>query len=177
MDGWMRALDGVDLDGFDLRETALPEYDGPTVLKCRELCESNLCGRYGTCWACPPGFDEHMDTLSRDYDSAILMSRTFPCDPKDRETVEGFNSLMKAAMRRAITALRGAGFRCRGLADGGCDLCAECAYPEPCRHPDLLLPSISVVGIDMSSYLATVGERFEFRDDAVTFYGVILLSE
>ena len=118
-----------------------------------------------------------MDTLSRDYDSAILMSRTFPCDPKDRETVEGFNSLMKAAMRRAITALRGAGFRCRGLADGGCDLCAECAYPEPCRHPDLLLPSISVVGIDMSSYLATVGERFGFRDDAVTFYGVILLSE
>ena len=118
-----------------------------------------------------------MDTLSRDYASAILMSRTFPCDPRDRETVERHNAEMKAAMRRAIAALHEAGIRCRGLADGGCDLCGECAYPEPCRHPDLLLPSISVVGIDMASYLATLGERFEFRDDAVTFYGVILFSE
>ena len=176
MERWKQALTGCVLDGYTVRETALPAYDGPTVLKCVKLCEENLCGKYGTNWACPPGFDEHMDTLSRDYDSAILMSRTFPCDPKDRETVEGFNSLMKAAMRRAITALRGAGFSCRGLADGGCDLCAECAYPEPCRHPDLLLPSISVVGNDMSSYLATVGERFGLRDDAGQFYGVILLS-
>lgn len=39
-----------------------------------------------------------------------------------------------------------------------------------------MLPSVSIVGIDMESYLASVGETFEFRDDAVTFYGVILIA-
>ena len=162
MERWKQALSGCVLDGYTVRETALPAYDGPTVLKCVKLCEENLCGKYGTNWACPPGFDEHMDTLSDGYNSALLISRTFPCDPLDEKVVEGFNN---------------AGIRCRGLADGGCDLCPECAYPEPCRHPDMLLPSVSIVGIDMESYLASIGESFEFRDDAVTFYGIILLSE
>lgn len=177
MKRWKQALSECGLDGYAIRETALPAYDGPTVLKCVKLCEENLCGKYGTNWACPPGFDEHMDTLSEGYSSALLISRTFPCDPLDEEVVEGFNSEMKATVRIVLSRLRDAGIRCRGLADGGCDLCPECAYPEPCRHPDMLLPSVSIVGIDMESYLASIGEGFEFRDDAVTFYGIILLSE
>ena len=176
MERWERALLGCDLSDYSIRETALPEYDGPTVIRCGKLCEENLCGKYGTNWACPPGFDEHMDTLSDGFSSALLISRTFPCDLKDKDAVEGLNNEMKSAIRMILSRLRDAGIGCRGLADGGCDLCPECAYPEPCRHPDMLLPSVSVVGIDMESYLASIGERFEFRDDSVTFYGVVLLS-
>ena len=83
---------------------------------------------------------------------------------------------MKTTVRGILSRLRDAGIGCRGFSDGGCDICPECTYPEPCRHPDLVLPSVSIVGIDMESYLASVGERFEFRDDAVTFYGVILIA-
>ena len=173
---WETALSGLNLSGFSVRETSIPPYDAQTVARCRRMCEDNLCGKYGTNWACPPGFDEHMDTLAEGFSSALLVSRTFPCDPHDEGKVQEFNTLMKTTVRGILSRLRDAGIGCRGFSDGGCDICPECTYPEPCRHPDLVLPSVSIVGIDMESYLASVGETFEFRDDAVTFYGVILIA-
>ena len=176
MASWRDVISEDDCKGYSVRETALPAYDEGTVLRCSRLCEENLCGKYGTCWACPPGFSEHMDTLSESFGSALLVSRFFPCDPRDPEAVEECNADMKSMVRTILDRLRGAGIGCRGLSDGGCDLCPVCAYPEACRHPDLVLPSVSAVGIDMESYLASVGERFEFRDDGVTFYGIVLIA-
>ena len=124
MERWKQALSGCVLDGYTVRETALPAYDGPTVLKCVKLCEENLCGKYGTNWACPPGFDEHMDTLSDGYNSALLISRTFPCDPLDEKVVEGFNNEMT---RDSATPGSGAGdWRTAG---------ATCARNAPIRSP------------------------------------------
>ena len=176
MVSWTDALRDMDLDGFSVRETGLPAYDEDMVIRCQNLCRDNLCGKYGTNWACPPGFSEHMDSLSEQYDSALLLSRTFVCDPRDRDAVEECNSLMKATLRSVVEHLRSAGIGCRGFSDGGCDLCQTCAYPDPCRFPDRVMPSVSAIGIDMGAYLESVGERFEFRDDSVTFYFLVFIK-
>lgn len=176
MVSWTDALRDMDLDGFSVRETGLPAYDEDMVIRCQGLCRDNLCGKYGTNWACPPGFSEHMDTLSEQYDSALLLSRTFVCDPRDRDAVEECNSMMKATLRSVVEHLRSAGIGCRGFSDGGCDLCQTCAYPDPCRFPDRVMPSVSAIGIDMGAYLESVGERFEFRDDSVTFYFLVFIK-
>ena len=173
---WETALSGLDLSGFSVRETSIPPYDGQTVARCRRMCEDNLCGKYGTNWACPPGFDEHMDTLAEGFSSALLVSRTFPCDPHDDGKVQEFNTLMKTTVRGILSRLRDAGIGCRGFSDGGCDLCQTCAYPDPCRFPDRVMPSVSAVGIDMGAYLESVGERFEFRNDRVTFYFLVFIK-
>lgn len=120
---WETALSGLDLSGFSVRETSIPPYDGQTVARCRRMCEDNLCGKYGTNWTCPPGFDEHMDTLAEGFSSALLVSRTFPCDPHDEGKVQEFNTLMKTTVRGILSRLRDAGIGCRGFSDGGCDIC------------------------------------------------------
>ena len=99
MISWTDALRDMDLEGFSVRETGLPAYDEDMVIRCQGLCRDNLCGKYGTNWACPPGFSEHMDTLSERYDRALLISRTFVCDPHDRNAVEECNAGMKAMVR------------------------------------------------------------------------------
>ena len=176
MVSWTDAMRDMDLDGFSVRETGLPAYDEDMVIRCQSLCKDNLCGKYGTNWACPPGFSEHMDSLSEQYDSTLLLSRTFACDPRDRDAVEECNSVMKATLRSVVEHLRSAGIGCRGFSDGGCDLCQTCAYPDPCRFPDRVMPSVSAIGIDMGAYLESVGERFEFRDDSVTFYFLVFIK-
>ena len=176
MVSWTDALRDMDLDGFSVRETGLPAYDEDMVIRCRSLCKDNLCGKYGTNWACPPGFSEHMDSLSEQYDNTLLLSRTFACDPRDRDAVEECNSVMKATLRSVVEHLRSSGIECRGFSDGGCDLCQTCAYPDPCRFPDRVMPSVSAIGIDMGAYLESVGERFEFRDDSVTFYFLVFIK-
>lgn len=176
MVSWTDALRDMDLDGLSVRETGLPAYDEDMVIRCQSLCKDNLCGKYGTNWACPPGFSEHMDSLSEQYDSTLLLSRTFACDPRDRDAVEECNSVMKATLRSVVEHLRSAGIECRGFSDGGCDLCQTCAYPDPCRFPDRVMPSVSAIGIDMGAYLESVGERFEFRDDSVTFYFLVFIK-
>lgn len=176
MVSWTDALRDMDLDGFSVRETGLPAYDEDMVIRCQSLCKDNLCRKYGTNWACPPGFSEHMDSLSEQYDSTLLLSRTFACDPRDRDAVEECNSVMKATLRSVVEHLRSAGIECRGFSDGGCDLCQTCAYPDPCRFPDRVMPSVSAIGIDMGAYLESVGERFEFRDDSVTFYFLVFIK-
>lgn len=169
-------LDTPRFSGYSIREVPLPEYEPDTVERCLGLCRQNACGKYGTNWACPPGFDEHMDSLSERYSSAILVSRTLECDPRDAGKVEEFNETVKSALREMVSLLRSAGIDCRGFADGGCGLCQTCAYPEPCVRPDDILPSVSGLGVDMGRYLESVGEDFAFRDDAVTFYGIIMLA-
>lgn len=174
MECWREVLSEADFPGFSMRGAGVPAYDAGTVDRCMGLCRDNLCGKYGTNWACPPGHVEHMDVLGPLYSGAILVSTVQEGDPKDAALMEGANSKLKDTVRRMVSGLREAGYECRGLCDGGCDVCPSCSYPEPCRHPDLVLPSVSAVGIDMGAYLESVGEPFEFRDDRVTFYAIVL---
>lgn len=176
MVSWTDALRDLDLDGCSIRETELPPYDEDTIVKCHSLCGDNICGKFGTNWACPPGFSEHMDSLSKRYDRALLISSTVRCDPHDRDAVEGFNSRMKRTVRSVVDHMRSSGIECRGFSDGGCDLCQTCAYPGPCRFPESVMPSVSAVGVDMKAYLESVGEKFEFGDDRVTFYFLVFMK-
>lgn len=178
MVGWREALpSSSELPGLSVRETNVPVYDAEAVGRCLDLCRENLCGKYGACWACPPGHSDHMDVLGPLYSGALLVSMVHEGDPKDETLVEEANTRLKKSVRRMVSALRSAGFECRGLCDGGCDICQKCSYPKPCRHPDMVLPSVSAVGIDMERYLESVGEKLEFRNDRVTFYAIILFHD
>lgn len=163
-----------DFEGFDVLEGDVPAYDPDTADECLKLCSQNLCGSYGTNWGCPPGHTAHMDSLAGRFDRTIVLKKTFMTDPKDSEKVKGFGKEMQDAVRLAVISLRSSGIDCAGFADGGCSYCGVCAYPEPCRFPEMLIPSVSALGIDLGGYLATLGEGFSFRDDRLTLYGLIL---
>ena len=92
----------------------------------------------------------------------------------DRASIEAANEELHRSVRAVVSALRASGRTGMGLAGGCCGYCGVCSYPEPCRFPEMLVPSISAVGFDLGNYLGRLGRTVEFREDRVTLYGLVL---
>lgn len=176
MKTWRDCLDPFDFPSAEFSEGHVPAYDPETVIRCRNLCAENACGDYGRTWSCPPGFDGTMERYSKNCDLCLVMSKAYVLDPKDRAEVAQAGTDFKSLIRKAVRILRSEGFVCNGFGDGGCDYCGECAYPDPCRFPEVLIPSISALGIDLKEYLGALGMEFSFRDDAMTLYALLLIG-
>ena len=117
------------------------------------------------------------EELYSSSDYALLVRRTFCLDIKDRELVKATTLEMQKIVRMMVIALRSNGIECMGFADGGCQYCGVCAMPEPCRFPDMFVPSISALGLEMKTYMESIGEEFSFSDDCLTLYGLIFVKK
>lgn len=162
-------------DGWIVVVADPPAHDPADDVRFLDLCRENTCGSWGTNWGCPPGWDRKLDSLLGEYDTAVLLEKTFACAPTDAEGTRAAGEESHRTVREAACALRREGFACMGFSDGGCRYCGVCSYPEPCRFPDMLVPSISAIGLDLGRYLEGLGRRLEFRDDRVTLYGLLLV--
>lgn len=61
------------------------------------------------------------------------------------------------------------------LGSGGCKICPECAYPrDPCRHPDLMIQSVSAYCIDAGQACGLAGLPC-WRDGFVSFTGMFFV--
>lgn len=174
MGSWKDACRDAEAMGWTLCEVPLPEYSESDAIKVIDSCRRNLCGNYGTSWACPPGWTDRMDILGRRYDSAILMEKEFDVDVKNETELRKITDESHSVVRSAVRAMRAAGFECMGFTDGECGYCGVCSYPEPCRFPDQLVASISSTGIELKNYFDNIGKDFSFSDDHVIFYGMIM---
>lgn len=174
MENWRAAIERLRDEGWRIRESEIPGYDAETASGCLEACRRNLCGSYGTTWACPPGWTERMDVLGKKFDAALMVSRRFEADATDTDAVSSADKELRRAVRTIASAMRSSGIPCIGMADGACDACERCSYPEPCIRPDELMPSLSAAGIDMKAWLESMGEPFVFEKGAFTLYGVVL---
>lgn len=175
MDEWKTILSVREFEDYSVERVPLPEYSHTSHVECLNLCQQNLCGRYGTNWGCPPAMKVRPEELYASSDYALLVRRTFCLDVKDREVVDATALEMQRVVRMMVTALRSNGVDCMGFADGGCQYCGVCAMPDPCRFPDMFVPSISALGISMKDYMGAIGEPFSFSDDCITMYGLIFI--
>lgn len=169
-------LGGAAFHRYRFLEGPVPEADADSEIRCRRLCEENRCGQYGRTWSCPPGFSVTLGDLRGRFSSAVLMERTEHTDPKDADSMADLSRSVQEDVRRAVSAIQDAGHDCMGFADGACGYCGICSYPDPCRFPAMLIPSISALGLDLGAYLRTLGEELEFRGDRVTLYGLLLIG-
>lgn len=174
MDNLGAVIERLRNDGWRIAEAESPAYDGDAAVKCLDACRRNLCGSYGTTWACPPGWTERMDVLESRYGATLIVSRRFEADATDANAVSSAEAELRGAIRALISAMRSSGIPCMGMADGACDICGKCSYPGPCMHPDELVPSVSATGIDMGTWLESIGEPFVFERNAFTLYGIVL---
>lgn len=161
-------------EGWEVTAIPMPRYDEEAAERFLGLCRQDLCGCYGRSWSCPPGWTERMDSLGARFSEAALLERTYGIDPGDREAVAAASEDMHRALRAVTADLRSRGIPALGLADGRCGYCGVCAYPEPCRFPEQLVPSISAAGIDIGEVLRGIGRPFAFREDGVTLCGIVL---
>lgn len=116
----------------------------------RDMCASDKCRAYEKNWTCPPycGSLEECDNAMQGYSKGILL-QTVGILEKTVDT--------KGYLRAEQTHLQAFHDFCRHiridfpdalcLGTGGCRICPTCAWPEPCRFPQLACSSMEGFGL------------------------------
>lgn len=120
---------------------------------CRE------CPNYARSWACPP-FDHDRDTELRQYENVLLIATKIVPDSSEIPVSEA-SRLIRPERVRLESKLREMektyGGRSFAFA-GKCLYCPEgtCSrlQGEPCRHPELMRPSLEAYGFDIGRTLS-----------------------
>lgn len=113
------------------------------------------CPNYGRSWACPP-FDFDMDEYLSGYRTALIIaSKVTPLHPGLH--LSDSQALLRPVRMRHERMLLDLEKRYGGRAfayAGTCLYCPEgsCTRPDgkPCRHPELVRPSLEACGFDLS---------------------------
>lgn len=149
----------------------------------RDMCAQNSCGMYGRCYMCPPdvGPIEALMARAQAYPRALLYQTIGTLE--DSFDIEGMGAAGDAhaqvsqRIQRAVKPLLGE--HMLHLTCGGCHLCPTCAKrdDQPCRHPDLALPSLESYGVDVYKTSRATSLRYINGPDTVTYFGMVLFSE
>ena len=161
----------------------------------RAICEKNSCGKFGSCYMCPPYTGDIVTRMQeiRSYPGGILYQTVGTL-----EDSFDFEGMMAAARRHAelsreigrrLDNLRRAASdagepdplpaRMLHLSNGGCDLCETCGAVDgtPCRFPELALPSVESYGMDVYRTSKAAGLRYNNGPNTVTYFGLLLFHE
>ena len=165
-------------DGIKLIYASAPRSTLSSVKKFRTKCAENVCGSYGVSWTCPPAVGTPAECINRlkGFDKAVIMTKMFTdiADVRDIETMERLSKENQGACRSVKHMLEEEGYEALALSGGPCRFCTKCSYPDPCRFPGEQVSSVSGYGIDMGKYLKSNGIDFEFSDNEVTLYAIVL---
>ncbi len=144
----------------------------------RKMCEVNRCGKYGTCWTCPPAvgpWDELRDKY-RTYREAYVFTTCHALE--DSFDFEGMQEAAAAHKRldvliaETLSEFRG---QYAHLGAGGCTICEKCTYPDAsCRFPERTRQSMEACGIDVVTLSRTCGIKYINGADTVTYFSMLL---
>ncbi len=141
-----------------------------------EACRANLCGNYGRCWQCPPhvGELEELKAEYSKYPQAFVFTTKHSIE--DSFDVEGMEAA-RAEHEEVEDLIRPVLPRgSKVLGAGGCNVCARCAYPEPCRFPDRAKSSVEACGIDVVSLAKTAKIKYTNGENTVTYFTLVFLN-
>lgn len=162
--------------GFDV---AVPI--DPHALEAREdvrsMCAADKCGAYNKNWTCPPavGTLEECQRKMRSYENGILLQSighmTKTIDSKcyretERRHMQHFYAFAEDIRKTYPNAL------CLGA--GGCRVCKQCAYPEPCRFPEKARSSMEGYGLFVTQVCMDCGLPYYYGEKTITYVGCIL---
>ena len=60
------------------------------------------------------------------------------------------------------------------LGAGGCRICKQCAYPEPCRFPDKAVSSMEGYGLFVTQVCRDAGIPYHHGDRTITYTACVL---
>ena len=177
METWESVTSMKDFDSFTIRKAPVPEYNEDSYQLAFSRCKENKCGTYDTNWGCNPGAKRDVAEYYKGIDYVILAYREFEADFNDTELMKSISDDVHRTLRMMVLELRDNGIECDGFMDGPCDYCGECAYPEPCRFPDMMIPSVSTLGIDLKKYFAGLDIPYSFQNGRMILYGFIFVHK
>ena len=147
-----------------------------------EICRGNGCGNFGKCYACPPdiGDAEYGERMIRSFRYGLLYQTI-----GDLEDSYDFEGMAEVSKKHAQTGVR-LSAKVREmykdefvhLSCGGCHLCEKCAKRDnlPCRHPDLVMPAMEGLGIDVYRTTSSTDLKYINGQNTVTYFGLVLFD-
>lgn len=146
----------------------------------RYVCQTD-CTMYGKTWACPPavGTVEECKARCMQYSDALVIATvTEVPDIADLEATLATRSNHEVITRQVETMLQSQVREVYTLSTESCAICKNCAYPDgPCRHPDKMRPCIESHGIIITDLNEKNGLPFQYGDNVVTWFSLLLYNE
>lgn len=147
----------------------------------RDMCKSNLCGKYGGCWTCPPAIEnlEDITAKAQSYDWGILLQTTARMEDEfDGDTLQITQDNHKERFARFCMQLKKKEDNFLAMSSSGCDICKTCTYPEaPCRYPELAVPSMEAYGLLVTDVCKSADIPYYYGRNTVTFSSCVLFRE
>ncbi len=141
-----------------------------------DMCKMNSCGKYASCWGCPPGCGDASYLFSQisAKNQGVVFQYTGMLD--DSFDIEGMQAAWILFSRMASSLKQE--FSPHGalvFGAGGCHLCDSCTYPAaPCRFPDKNTAAVEACGINVSELCALAGLNYINGQNTVTYSGLIV---
>ena len=177
-DAWNDFM-GSDASKYTITDVPVPRSTPASVTECRRICRQNVCHCYGVTWGCPPGAGDNSacSAAVNTFHKCAMLSRRESMSIRDKASVDCLSSETQNTLREFNKFLRSHGYRTLALSDNGCNFCEKCSYPEPCAHPDDLIPSMGGYGILIVDFLENNGIQVPFEEDTVTSRCLILYDD
>ena len=146
----------------------------------RAACKQNGCGKYGTCWMCPPdvGDIDEMIAQAKTYKYALVFQSVAPLeDSFDIEGMEAAAIKHNALVRVLAEQLGDILDNPLKLGAGACHVCARCAKMDggrSCVHPNQATASLEAYGIAVSALAEISGLAYINGSNTVTYFGGFL---
>ena len=144
----------------------------------RDMCAADKCHSYDRNWTCPPAcgdiefFQDEIDKrdhcvvfqsvgqMEDDFDLDVMFDTAE--DHKDR--IPDFIKEVREYVDDPLFLLMGA-----------CTICDECAYPdEPCRFPDLAMPSMEAAGLVVSDVCKAADIPYNHGPQTIAYSSCVL---
>ena len=154
--------------------------DVPFSQDVADACKANACGKYGTCWTCPPGIGywREWETKIKSYEFAAVFTCKY--DLEDSFDFEGMmrgKDATKDLLIKIKHELNTKGEDFLALGCSGCDLCRKCTYPDnPCRFPEKAILSVEACGINVVELSQKIGIKYNNGTNTVTYFCIILFN-
>ena len=147
----------------------------------RWICEHE-CPMYGKTWACPPGVGSvaQCDAKCGQFHNALLIGTIVEvADIANIDETLATRGDHEEITNQVRDLMRQQGVDPYVLSTEACALCDRCAYldGQPCRFPETMHPCIESHGINIIPLLESCGLEFQFGDNMVTWYSLLLFND
>lgn len=147
--------------------------------KVRSICKTE-CERYGKSWSCPPGVGTVKECRQKCLSFDHVLLYTTQAEVSDSAVFSealSSRSFHEEITRNIIQELKKEGISCFALSGDSCQICETCAYPQPCRHPEIAIPCIESYGILVVNLTEKYKIDFYTDSHTVTWFGLIFYCE
>ncbi len=143
-----------------------------------DMCKANRCGKYGSCWTCPPGVGElsELEKKIKSYKNAVVFTCKYSLESSfDFEGMTEGQRRTKLVLQNITEMLLEDSEKFTALGCEGCDICEKCTYPDsPCRFPEKAIPSVEACGINVVELAKKSGINYNNGVNTVTYFCIIL---